>query len=64
MKKESVKLFAPAAFWRTPEKALKAIANGCGPGKVGDYLVSDRLFGLDIRPCCITMIGCISWARQ
>ena len=27
-------------------------SGGCGPGKIGDYLVPDTIWGLNIKPAC------------
>lgn len=31
---------------------LDAITGGCGPGGLGDYLVPDTLWGLNVKPAC------------
>jgi len=43
-------IFAPPEFWEMPEEERALL--GCGPGRVGDYLVPDSFFGLSIRIAC------------
>jgi hypothetical protein len=45
-------LTAPDAFWVTDEATLLLMAGGCGPGGVGDWLVPDSIWGLNIKPAC------------
>jgi hypothetical protein len=42
-------LYAPETYWALPEKERKG---GCGPGKFGDKLVPDSIWGLNIKPVC------------
>jgi hypothetical protein len=45
-----VKLFADEDYWSVSEKIR---ANwGCGPGGIGDVLVPDTVWGLNIKPAC------------
>ena len=46
-------LSAPVEFWATDEATLAIMTGGCGPGKYGDYLVPDKVWGLSIHPCCV-----------
>lgn len=47
-----VKLYAPRSYWDASEDLLFAVTGGCGPGGVGDLLVPDTIWGLNIRRCC------------
>ena len=49
-----VHLFAPPDYWKlTPEQLNNIIGKGgCGPGGFGDYLVPDKIWGLEIKPAC------------
>jgi len=49
---KDTKLFAPMAYWNTSRVARAEICNGCGPGKLGDFLVPDTLWGLCVTPAC------------
>jgi len=42
-------LIAPAAFWAMPEAEINAKYEGCGPGRVGDWMVPDSFWGLSVR---------------
>ena len=54
MIKESCKgLKAPDSFWATDEATLAMLTGGCGPGKYGDYLVPDTMYGLSIKSACV-----------
>ena len=46
-------LLAPDSFWETDEQTLSMMVGGCGPGKYGDYLVPDSMYGLSIKAACI-----------
>ena len=47
-------LYAPEEFWECSPEMLKGIIGkgGCGPGRIGDKLVPDKLLGLSILWCC------------
>ena len=45
-------LAAPLSFWNAPEELRNEITGGCGPGGIGDYLVPDKIWGLDMFPAC------------
>jgi len=45
-------LAAPKSFWEASDELRKEITGGCGPGKVGDYFVPDRIYCLNIKPSC------------
>ncbi len=49
---DGVPLTAPRSYWEMPESERNLIASGCGPGRIGDYLVPDTVLGLSIRPAC------------
>ena len=49
---EKLKLYAPKSYWDTPKHVIDALVNGCGPGKFGDYLVPDTLYGLSVKAAC------------
>lgn len=48
----TAQIFAPASYWRESPALLDEVANGCGPGGIGDKLVPDTLWFLNIRPAC------------
>ena len=45
-------LYAPAEYWELTPEQRKSLTNGCGPGRFGSKLISDRLWGLDISEVC------------
>lgn len=45
-----VRLYAPEEYWLLTDEDKKAM--GCGPGKWGDYLVPDTMYGLNVQPSC------------
>lgn len=45
-------LYAPAEYWELTPEQRKALTNGCGPGRFGSMVVSDRLWGLSIEEAC------------
>ena len=47
-----MKLFAPQTYWNMTETARNEIAGGCGSGKVGDWLVPDTIYGLNVKKAC------------
>jgi hypothetical protein len=49
---EGVFLQARSSFWNEPKEILDAITNGCGPAGLGDFLVPDTFYGLNVRPVC------------
>jgi len=48
------KLAAPDSFWYYSGfgNDLGDVINGCGPGGLGDLLIPDRVYGLNIKPAC------------
>jgi len=40
-----VPLHAIEAFWRATKEEIDSCAGGCGPGKVGDWIVPDTVWG-------------------
>ena len=49
---ESFGLRAPESYWKATAAELVELTGGCGPGKFGDYLVPDTIWGLNITPAC------------
>ena len=47
-----VKLFAPAAYWRTPAEEVDLITGGCGPGGFGDKFVPDKILWVSVFEAC------------
>lgn len=45
-------LDASLAYWNVSAAALAELTGGCGPGKLGDALIPDKIFGLDLTPAC------------
>jgi len=45
-------LSAPNSFLASDEATLAMITGGCGPGKFGDALVPDTMYGLSIKLAC------------
>jgi len=45
-------LAAPWSFWTADAELRRAVVNGCGPGKAGDWLVPDNIIGLNAKPSC------------
>jgi hypothetical protein len=43
---------APNSFWTTSYDLKRDIINGCGPGGIGDFLIPDRAYFLDLKPAC------------
>lgn len=52
MTKPKVGLLAPRAYKEASLELRQAVAGGCGPGGLGDYLVPDTLWGLSVRKAC------------
>jgi len=55
-----VALWAPEKYGRQPccfhdatPDMIKAIAGGCGPGGLGDFLIPDTMYGLSVKPACV-----------
>lgn len=48
------KLWAPAEYWSLTDEQVNGLvgAGGCGPGRFGDYLVPDTLWGLKVASAC------------
>ena len=47
-----MKLFAPKTYWTTPKEEIDRVTGGCGPGRFGDWLVPDTIWGLSIKKAC------------
>ena len=47
-----VELYAPAKYWACDSELLDRITTGCGPGKFGDFLVPDTMYGLSVKQAC------------
>ena len=45
-------LIAPPDFWELSKSEIDSLYFGCGPGKVGDWLVPDHFFGIDVKLAC------------
>ena len=50
--KEGWKLLAPQSYWDASEEELDKYTGGCGPGKLGDYLVPDTMLGESVFLAC------------
>lgn len=48
----SVKLYAPAAYWALTPSQKSAYCNGCGTKGLGGIITPDTLYGLSITPAC------------
>jgi len=48
----ALNLKASGSYWQATEEEVDAIAGGCGPGGIGDYLVPDTVWGLNIVLAC------------
>jgi len=46
-------LDAPNAFFNIDNGTLAMMTGGCGPGKFGDFLVPDTVYGLSIKSACV-----------
>jgi hypothetical protein len=47
-----MKLFAPQSYWNSSQAVRDEITGGCGPGKLGDWLVPDTVWFLSIKEAC------------
>ena len=49
-----IKLWMPEYFRMAPRReiALAIGRGGCGPGHIGDKLVPDKIYGLNVRSAC------------
>ena len=47
-----IRLYAPVAYWQADEATSASVVGGCGPGGVGDWLVPDIIWGLNVKPAC------------
>jgi hypothetical protein len=48
----NAKLSAPNEFWNANVSTRYKICGGCGAGKLGDMLIPDTLWGLNVTFCC------------
>ena len=46
------KPIAPDTFWKIPKEERDRKYEGCGPGKYGDWIVPDDIWGLNITEEC------------
>jgi hypothetical protein len=49
---KTVDLYAPAGFVAASPEVRDYVANGCGPAAWKHKIISDVIWGLDIRICC------------
>ena len=56
-----VLLFAPEEYWKLTDQDKKDM--GCGPGKWGDYLVPDTMYGLNVKAACSIHDICYSLGK-
>jgi hypothetical protein len=45
-------LAAPISFWDASDETITEVVGGCGPGGIGDIIVPDKIWGLNIKPAC------------
>jgi len=45
-------LVASGSYWKATGEDLAEMTGGCGPGKFGDYLVPDTMYGLSVKAAC------------
>ena len=45
-------LYAPKSYWAASPDEVSRVAGGCGPGGFGDFLVPDKIWGLDVSHAC------------
>ena len=45
-------LIAPPEFWAMSEDEINRKYYGCGPGKIGNWLVPDEFYGINIKVAC------------
>ncbi len=50
--KEGFHLVAPLDYWMASDEEILAHTGGCGPGKFGDYLVPDTMYGESVFLAC------------
>lgn len=48
----NVLLYAPNEFYKLSDNAIEEATGGCGPGGIGDRLVPDTAWGLNIKRAC------------
>lgn len=51
-KGKPVPLWADESFWNTPKEEIGAVTGGCGPGRLGDWLIPDTVWFLSIGRAC------------
>ena len=49
---DSVQLVCPSEKFMWPHPTFKGFPSACGAGKLGDYLIPDTLWGLNVSPAC------------
>lgn len=49
---KNLKLYCPKSYIDATEIERNYVDGGCGPGKLGDYLVPDKIWGLNIKIAC------------
>lgn len=49
---EGVKLYAKRGFWAWTKEELKERGYGCGPGSIGNKIIPDTFWGLNVWWCC------------
>lgn len=42
----------PCCYWQATPEMIKEHTGGCGPGAVGKVGLFDRMWGLNVKPCC------------
>ena len=52
MTRSSLDVWAPDDFLAASDKEIAATTGSCGPDGVGDAIVPDTLYGLDVTPAC------------
>jgi len=56
----SYDLAAPKSFWEASDELRKELTGGCGPGKVGDYFVPDKMYCLSMKAACVIHDWCFT----
>jgi len=50
--KEGFDLLAPESYWLASDEVIAEYTGGCGPGKIGDWLVPDTMLGESVFLAC------------